>query len=220
MTHVVQERLTEAEAKKQQERRDYFDAHAAGWEERGYPAVVRERLAELVSTFELKPAEKVLDVGCGEGVLVPYLLEKIGKDGFIVELDNSLEMLKGAKKKSARQIQCVWAGIEAAPLVDEDFDRVICFASFPHFASYKKALKEIHRVLKPEGTLVIAHLMSRDQIACHHAKCSVVLGDELPSESKLRELLSQTGFALQSLTDCPGRYLALAKKVKSDEFAA
>ena len=210
----MREELTKDEAIKQSERQAYFDAHARGWEEHGYTKERREKLQDLIGAFELKAGEKVLDVGCGEGVLVPYLLKHIGPEGFIVELDNSLEMLKGAAKKSARQIQCVWAGVEAMPLVDEDFDRVICFASFPHFASYKKALQEIHRVLKPEGTLVIAHLMSRDQIAHHHAKCSVVLGDELPSESDLRELLADTGFTLQSLTDCPGRYLALAKKVK------
>ncbi len=210
----MREALTKEEARKQSERQAYFDAHAHGWEEHGYTKERREKLQELIGAFELKVGEKVLDIGCGEGVLVPYLLKHLGPEGFIVELDNSLEMLKGAAKKSARQIQCVWAGVEAMPLVDEDFDRVICFASFPHFASYKIALKEIHRVLKPEGVLVIAHLMSRDQIAYHHAKCSVVLGDELPSESDLRELLSQTGFTLQSLTDCPGRYLALAKKVK------
>ncbi len=210
----LREELTKEEAKKQSERQAFFDAHARGWEERGYTKERREKLAELVEAFEVKPGEKVLDAGCGEGVLVPYLLKHLGPEGFIVELDNSLEMLKGAAKKSARQIQCVWAGAEAMPLVDEDFDRVICFASFPHFASYKKALKEIHRVLKAEGTLVIAHLMSRDQIAHHHAKCSVVLGDELPSESELRALLTETGFTLESLTDCPGRYLAIAKKVK------
>ena len=212
MTHVVQEPLTEAEAKKQQERRDYFDAHAAGWEERGYPAAVRERLVDLVSTFDLQPGEKVLDVGCGEGVLVPYLLERIGKEGFIVELDNSLEMLKGAKKKSHRQIQCVWAGIEAAPLVDDDFDRVICFASFPHFASPEKALREIHRLLKSGGTLVIAHLMSREEIARHHAKSAVVLGDELPDREGMTTLLKKTGFTLETLEDHSGRYLVLAKK--------
>ncbi len=210
----TREELTKEEAQKQSVRQAYFDEHARGWEEHGYTKERRERLQELVCDFEVKLGEKVLDAGCGEGVLVPYLLKILGPEGFIVELDNSIEMLKGAAKKSDRQIQCVWAGAEAMPLVDDDFDRVICFASFPHFASYKKALKEIHRVLRPEGTLVIAHLMSRDQIAHHHAKSTVVLGDELPSESELRELLAETGFTLNSLTDRPGRYLALATKVK------
>ena len=206
------ESLTQEEQIKSDARRAFFDAHAHGWEERGYPADVRGRLEVLVNCFGIEPGEKILDVGCGEGVLVPYLLDRLGPSGFVVELDNSLEMLKGAARKSARQIQCVWAGVEMLPLVDADFDRVICFASFPHFANPVKALKQIHRVLKSAGTLVIAHLLSRDEIARHHAKSTVVLGDELPEEAAMRELMTQTGFCVRRLEDRPGRYLLIATK--------
>lgn len=206
------ESLTQEEQIKSDARRAFFDAHAHGWEERGYPADVRGRLDVLVDCFGIEPGEKILDVGCGEGVLVPYLLDRLGPSGFVVELDNSLEMLKGAARKSARQIQCVWAGVETLPLVDADFDRVICFASFPHFANPVKALKQIHRVLKSAGTLVIAHLLSRDEIARHHAKSTVVLGDELPEEAAMRELMTQTGFCVRRLEDRPGRYLLIATK--------
>lgn len=206
------ESLTQEEQIKSDARRVFFDAHAHGWEERGYPADVRGRLEVLVDCFGIEPGEKILDVGCGEGVLVPYLLDRLGPSGFVVELDNSLEMLKGAARKSARQIQCVWAGVETLPLVDADFDRVICFASFPHFANPVKALKQIHRVLKSAGTLVIAHLLSRDEIARHHAKSTVVLGDELPEEAAMRELMTQTGFCVRRLEDRPGRYLLIATK--------
>lgn len=206
------ESLTQEEQIKSDARRAFFDAHAHGWEERGYPADVRGRLEVLVDCFGIEPGEKILDVGCGEGVLVPYLLDRLGPSGFVVELDNSLEMLKGAARKSARQIQCVWAGVETLPLVDADFDRVICFASFPHFANSVKALKQIHRVLKSAGTLVIAHLLSRDEIARHHAKSTVVLGDELPEEAAMRELMTQTGFYVRRLEDRPGRYLLIATK--------
>lgn len=206
------ESLTQEEQIKSDARRAFFDAHAHGWEERGYPADVRGRLEVLVDCFGIVPGEKILDVGCGEGVLVPYLLDRLGPSGFVVELDNSLEMLKGAARKSARQIQCVWAGVETLPLVDADFDRVICFASFPHFANPVKALKQIHRVLKSAGTLVIAHLLSRDEIARHHAKSTVVLGDELPEEAAMRELMTQTGFCVRRLEDRPGRYLLIATK--------
>lgn len=206
------ESLTQEEQIKSDARRAFFDAHAHGWEERGYPADVRGRLEVLVDCFGIEPGEKILDVGCGEGVLVPYLLDRLGPSGFVVELDNSLEMLKGSARKSARQIQCVWAGVETLPLVDADFDRVICFASFPHFANPVKALKQIHRVLKSAGTLVIAHLLSRDEIARHHAKSTVVLGDELPEEAAMRELMTQTGFCVRRLEDRPGRYLLIATK--------
>lgn len=206
------ESLTQEEQIKSDARRAFFDAHAHGWEERSYPADVRGPLEVLVDCFGIEPGEKILDVGCGEGVLVPYLLDRLGPSGFVVELDNSLEMLKGAARKSARQIQCVWAGVETLPLVDADFDRVICFASFPHFANPVKALKQIHRVLKSAGTLVIAHLLSRDEIARHHAKSTVVLGDELPEEAAMRELMTQTGFCVRRLEDRPGRYLLIATK--------
>ena len=87
------ESLTQEEQLKSDARRAFFDAHAHGWEERGYPADVRVRLEALVECFGIESGEKILDVGCGEGVLVPYLLDRLGPTGFVVELDNSLEML-------------------------------------------------------------------------------------------------------------------------------
>ena len=89
---------------------------------------------------------------------------------------------------------------------------MICFASFPHFANPLKALTQIHRVLKPAGSLVIAHLLSREEIARHHAKSTVVLGDELPGEAAMRVLMTQTGFCVKRLEDRPGRYLLVATK--------
>lgn len=194
-------------------RRRFFDEHAHGWEDRCYPPEKRKLLAELIEAFDVRPNQKVLDVGCGEGVLVPYLLERLGTSGFIVELDASLEMLRGAQRKSQRQIQCVWAPAELMPLPDADFDAVYCFAVFPHFTDPKKALLQIHRVLKPEGRLVVAHLLGREEIARHHANSPSVIGDELPDEENMRSLMAETGFAVESITDRPGRYLLLAKRV-------
>ena len=59
---------------------------------------------------------------------------------------------------------------------------------------------------------MIAHLLSRDEIARHHAKSTVVLGDELPEEAAMRELMTQTGFCVRRLEDRPGRYLLIATK--------
>ena len=64
----------------------FFDELAQGWEERNYPPEVRARLVPLVASFPLKDGDTVLDVGCGEGVLVPYLRERVGVTGRLIEL--------------------------------------------------------------------------------------------------------------------------------------
>jgi len=83
-----------------------------------------------------KPGNHVLDVGCGTGVLIPYLLESIGPTGRVVGLDYSKNMLRIAREKFPKQtypnVDFVLADVMAFE-ADDLFDIVICYSSFPTF---------------------------------------------------------------------------------------
>jgi hypothetical protein len=64
------------------------------------------------------------------------------------------------------------------------------------------------RVLRVGGTLVIAHLMSRHELAAHHASHSQVAGDVLPEDAKMAGFFQQAGLILHGIIDQPGCYLA------------
>ena len=57
----------------QAERTEFFNAHATGWEARNYPPEKLRQVDQLVQGLPLVHARVILDVGCGEGVLQPFL---------------------------------------------------------------------------------------------------------------------------------------------------
>ena len=77
----------------------FFDARAENWEETCYPPAVRERLGGLIHEFGVMPGERLLDVGTGPGVLLPYLRQCVGPSGHISALDLSYEMIRQACRK-------------------------------------------------------------------------------------------------------------------------
>ncbi|MBW1674882.1 MAG: class I SAM-dependent methyltransferase, partial [Deltaproteobacteria bacterium] len=88
-------------------------------------------------------------------------------------------MVKRAKKKfeDHQNVNFIPGSVEILPFDDIFFEHVICFVAFPHFDSKKKALKEMHRVLKAGGNLFIAHALSSAQIKAHHRASSPVAND-------------------------------------------
>jgi ubiquinone/menaquinone biosynthesis C-methylase UbiE len=192
---------------------EFFDERAPYWEATCYPPQVRARLTELVPSFGLAPGDRVLDIGTGPGILLPYIQERVGAGGRIAALDRSLPMVVQAdrKRRWLRDL-ALQADVHQLPFPDQRFDAVICFAAFPHFQQPAQAMAEMARVVLPGGRVVIAHLMSRRELAQHHGHQRPVRGHELPDEKKMRALMRTAGLVCTAIVDEAGRYLAMGER--------
>lgn len=130
------------------------------------PAFRRETLRHAA----LRPGERVLDVGCGTGVLTRLAAETVGSPGYVVGIDPGPRMLATARRiavSSGVRIDFRLAAIEALPFATESFDAALSSLMLHHLPSDVKylGLKEVYRVLKPGGRLIVvdvdrpAHLL-------------------------------------------------------------
>ena len=189
----------------------FFDERASGWEEHCYPPETRARLRALLPYFGVRPGAAVLDLGAGTGILASCLREVPA--GLLLALDVSFEMAKQAAMKAGYSKGGVLqATAMRLPVRDASIDTVLCFAAFPHFEDKPAALREMFRVLRPGGNVVVAHLLSRAELSRHHGGCSAVADDKLPDDDGMRRLFRDAGFPEPEILDSPGRYIARAAK--------
>ena len=100
--------------------------------------------------FSIKKTNKVLDLGCGDGLNVG-ILHKLGiKD--VVGVDISTELLKEARKNNPKA-KFILGSAEKLPFKAQTFDIVFVDSVFHHLLEYNKTIIEIRRVLKPHGLL-------------------------------------------------------------------
>jgi ubiquinone/menaquinone biosynthesis C-methylase UbiE len=192
---------------------EYFNQLAPIWDKE----LSQERLnclGNIIKELGIEPGYCVLDIGSGTGVLLPFLISEMGDEGKIVALDFSAEMLGQAQAKNFPPVvDFTQADVLAIPLADNSVDLAICNGVFPHFNDKVNALKEIVRVLRTNGRLVICHTMSREMLnRLHQSIGGVVAGDLLPDESQLRGLLKQVGLRVTHFEDSPERYLVIAER--------
>ncbi len=196
-------------------RQDFFNMVAATWDERFQTQELLIFLEQLVPTFHLKSGQTILDAGTGTGVLIPFLLKAVGSTGHVVAIDYAEKMIEICKAKFAHfpNVSVAVQSVENLQFPSESFDVITCFGLFPHIENKEIALRQMNRVLKPKGTLIIAHALSSMQIKTHHHNTSpAVAHDALPEQAEMRQLLRQTGFKDIRIIDEPGRYLCLANK--------
>ena len=100
----------------------------------------------------------VLDVACGTGDMVVDLLKR---EADVTGADLSQEMLAIAKQK-APSVTYMVADAEHLPFGDASFDAVTCAFGVRNFVHLEQGLKEMLRVLKPGGRMVILELATPD----------------------------------------------------------
>ncbi len=112
----------------------------------------RPLLAREVVRLGLGPADRILDLCCGTGLLSRELARRLGPDGEVVGVDASEAMLEQARLAGGRVVY-VRAEADSLPLPDGHFDGATLFLGLHEItqAARLPALREVRRVLRPGG---------------------------------------------------------------------
>ncbi len=125
------------------------------YEEFFVPALFQEWAGRIVDVAQLHLGQRVLDVACGTGIVARTAAERVGTSGAVVGLDINDGMLAVARQKNAR-IDWRQGRAEAMPFDDHIFDVVVSQFGLMFFENRVEAIREMMRVLKPGGRLVVA----------------------------------------------------------------
>jgi ubiquinone/menaquinone biosynthesis C-methylase UbiE len=195
-------------------KRQHFNELAGRWDSLPAPDHAPAKAREFVRRVAAAKCERVLDVGCGTGILLPHLLEFCSPLTRILELDYAEAMLRENARKSAQaRVVRACADAEHLPFRAGTFDHVLCFGVLPHFADLPAALEELFRVLRPAGTLAVGHAMgSRELNSLHGSLGGPTAGDTLPPAASLAQTLRDMGAKIAAAEEQPDRYFVQATK--------
>jgi SAM-dependent methyltransferase len=118
-----------------------------------------ERFLRAVDTLALDPADRVLEVGCGHGVAVSLVCERL-TSGRITAIDRSKKMIEMAARRNREHVAggravLKTAALEKADFGDERFDKVFAFNVAPFWHQPKEALGIVRRHLAPAGAVYL-----------------------------------------------------------------
>jgi len=187
----------------------FFNEIAHEWDSQQPDRDVAGQIEYVRRAVEHKPA-RVLDAGCGTGVLVPHLRKAL-PSALITELDVAPEMLKQNREKHGdANIEYLCSTLEDAPAAE--YDAVLIFCALPHF-DIPTALKRSAELLTARGRLAICCLMNSDELNVFHAKLhGPVTEDRLPKAGKLAEMIEHVGLHVLCAEEREGWYFVLAEK--------
>ncbi len=194
-------------------RKEYYESYADDWDKM-FTAEDFEILSFLIDSFNLKVGTKIVDLGCGTGILFDLLRRKVGENGMIVGVDFCPKMANKARQNFPFEtISEVSADVENLPLREGTFDTAVSFAAFAHFSDPRKVMREVSRVLKSDGSFHIIHLYSSKELEEYHQETGgPVANDHLPNRKDMIALFEHGNFINVKITDHPGLYLASAVK--------
>ncbi len=165
--------------------------------DRRWSFYIEATIRETLSRLELQPGERLLDVGCGTGVLLATLSAAV-PDAKLSGVDPSREMLEVARGRLGEAVLLTQSHAESLPFSDRAFDVVVSTNAFHYFRNPLGALEGMARVLGPNGRLVITDWCD-DYLACWLCDRWLRIFDRAHfrtyGQSRCRQLVEEAGFA-------------------------
>jgi arsenite methyltransferase len=142
------------------------------WAQEGEGEKMERHLLDItektIRLMDLRPGERVLDLGCGSGWATRLLARLVsdGPEGFgqVVGLDVSDEMIRQARaaSKDFENILYVWGSAQQIPWEENFFDKALSVESFYYYPDQDRTLAELFRVLAPRGRMFILINLYKD----------------------------------------------------------
>ena len=144
------------------------DSVAGSYDDVLVPILFEPWAKALIDAYGPWQGKSVLDLASGTGIVARLLARRAGQSGSVVGTDLNAEMLKvaadsiGSESRNVEFVQCPAENLKCA---DESFDYVVCQQGFQFFSDKIASAKEIHRVLREAGTLIVS--VWRTVTECH-----------------------------------------------------
>ena len=130
------------------------------WVEAPHPFITQARLREAL---EPRPGERMLEVGPGTGYYTLDVAEWIAPEGRLEIFDLQQEMLdhtlRRARERGIPNVEASQGDARDLPYPDASFDAAYLVTVLGEIPDQDAALRELRRVLKPEGRLVVGELL-------------------------------------------------------------
>jgi ubiquinone/menaquinone biosynthesis C-methylase UbiE len=118
---------------------------------------VSDRLLAIVDALDLRPDDRVLEIGCGHGVAATFVCERL-PEGHLTAIDRSVKMIEAAARRNAAYVEAGKADFIVATLADLDlddrrFDKILAVRIGLFHRDPDRARRLAERWLAPGGTL-------------------------------------------------------------------
>jgi demethylmenaquinone methyltransferase/2-methoxy-6-polyprenyl-1,4-benzoquinol methylase len=173
-----------------------------------------ERINEILDMLRIRAGDAVLDVGTGTGVLIPFLLERIGPKGRITAVDMAENMIRIAERKLPHENVCYMvADVLTTCFSPSSFDVILCYSVLPHFEDQRSAARQLASSLRAGGTLAICHSQGRDHInALHKTVSPAVAHDHLPEAQVVAAYLVEAGCEILRVVDTERLFVVAGRR--------
>ena len=150
----------------------------------------RQRNRWAVALLEVRPTDRVLEIGFGPGLAIAELAHR-ATQGHVHGIDHSAVMVRQASRRNhaaigAHRVELVRASVDQLPRFDEPLDAILAVNSLGLWADPAKRLDELRRLLRPGGRIALVT----------QPRCPGATADTTAQAARnLKDLLTQAGFA-------------------------
>ena len=124
------------------------------------PGRIRQEVPQVLDRIGISAGERVLEVGCGPGVYTVQAARRLEPDGQLIAVDLQREMVERASERVREagldNVEFYVVDAHQLPLADASVDRAFLVGVLPEIPNPQGALSELHRVLRPRGSLSIS----------------------------------------------------------------